>query len=380
MTGSHAADPRLQRDRALGAIASALFSLALGVVSLIVPLLALQAGLDAIQVGLLVALSAMSQLITRSLMGALMRRVPDKVLVIAAAGLIASSSALLALSTSLASFIVAQVLLGSSRASFFTGNQTHAIRVSTSSVRGMTVVNLAGSAGALLGPAIAGLLAGESAKVALWGGTGIALACVIPAAMLVRLPPFTGTSREAGRIWRRPGVGIACWGGAASGTWRGALDSYVPVALALAGHSVPTIGALVSLANGAAVVGSGVAGWTRKLGMRGSLVSGVVSTAAGIMVIGAVAPSVFIVAAALMLSGLGAGLLQTIAPAFAADGVGREERGDAVASVGLFRASALFAAPSGMAAVVLVAPISIAFAITGVAIAIPALIPRERRR
>lgn len=373
-------DPRgYRKDRILGGVASGLFSVALGIVSVAVPLLALSTGYDATQVGILVALSAVSQLLTRSMMARMMRRLPDKFFVVSAAALIAVSSGMLALSTTIFAFLAAQLLQGAARAFFFTGNQTHAVRVSSSAVKGLTTVNLAGGVGALLGPALAGLLAESSAQTALAVAVVLGAVTAIPAWLLLRLPPFDEDERGSGRIFRRPGVGSACWAGATSGSWRGLLDSYVPVALALAGQSASTIGLLVSVANGAALIGSGLAGWVRRAGVHGSLVIGILATGVGTAFLGAVAGSMIAAACALAISGFGAGLLQTIGPATATEAVHPEERGDAIASVGLFRASALFGAPLGMAGMVLIAPVSVAFLVVGALVSVPMFLAWPKR-
>ena len=311
-------------------------------------------------------------------MGALMRKLPDKFFVISAAVFISVSSGLIAVSTTVLAFVIAQALQGVARAFFFTGNQTHAVRVSTSAVRGLTTVNLAGGLGALLGPAVAGLLSEHSAQLALAVGVGTGGLTLVPAAFLLRLAPFAGAHRQPGRIWRRPGVGTACWGGMTSGTWKGLLDSYVPVALALAAQSASTIGILISIANAAALLGSGLAGWVRRLGIRRSLLIGIVATGIGSAAFGALADQPVAAAAALIVSGLGAGLLQTIGPATATEAVHPEERGDAIASVGLFRASALFVAPLGMAGMVLSAPVSVAFVVAGALVSLPLLLARPQ--
>lgn len=196
---------------------------------------------------------------------------------------------------------------------------------------------------------------------------------------MVRLPPFGTVQKLAGRIWRRPGVGTACWTGATFGTWRGLLDSYVPVALALTTQSTSTIGILISVANTAALMGSGLAGWVRPAGVRTSLLIGIFATGLGTAALGPLAGVVLATGCTLVVSGLGAGLLQTLGPATATQAVVYQEQGDAIASVGLFRASALFGAPLGMAAMVLVAPVGMAFNVVGLLVTLPVAVPTRAR-
>jgi hypothetical protein len=86
-------------------------------------------------------------------------------------------------------------------------------------------------------------------------------------------------------------------------------------------------------------------------------------------------------AAALAVSGLGAGILQTVGPAIAADEVAAEERGDALALTGTYRAAALFLAPIGMAGLLLFIPLTASLIAAGLLITAPAAVPwRPRRR
>ncbi len=131
-----------------------------------------------------------------------------------------------------------------------------------------------------------------------------------------------------------------------AGAWRGLLSSYVPVALDAARQPASTIGVLVSVANGASVVGSAVVARACYRRMVRAFVFATLATgvATGLVALAADAP--WAAAALLAVSGLGAGALQTVGPAIAADSVHREERGEAIAAAGTFRAAALFAAPA----------------------------------
>ncbi|MCO4264589.1 MFS transporter [Pseudarthrobacter sp. MDT3-26] len=363
-------------DRALSIGATVLFSFALGTLGVVVPLLAIGVGYSAPEVGLMVALAAVSQLVTRLFMGALMRRVPDKAFLVGSAVMIAVSCVLLALSDALVIFAVSQLVQGSARALFWTSSQTHAVRMSATSVGGLTAVNLAAGVGALLGPALAGYLWEASAALPLVVAAAAGAAAAITAALLVRLPLFapekSAGGMKAGRLWRRPGVGAACWMNAGAGAWKSLLDSYVPVALSLAGQSVAVIGILISIANTAVLAGSAAGSWLRRKGVRASLVTGLLATGAGLAAAGPLAGVAAAAAVALVISGIGAGILQTVGPAIAVDEVHPEERGDVLALTGTVRASALFFTPFGMALLVTVAPVAAALLAAGVVITLPA--------
>ncbi len=273
------------RDVAASAAGAVVYSLALAVASVALPLLALRAGWSAFGVGALTAVSAVSQMATRMVLGAVMRRYADWTLVAASGVLLAASCGLAALSAAAVPFVLAQLVQGVSRACFWTGTQTHVVRGEGTSASALATVNLMASVGLLAGPALAGLLSERTPVLALAVGAVIALAAVVPTLLLDRLPPFVQPDdRPPGRLWRRPGVDIGCWGGVTAGAWRGLLGSYVPVALDAARQSPSTIGVLVSVANGAALVGSAAAGrvpvrWTRSTVLSSMVVTGAATAA-----------------------------------------------------------------------------------------------------
>ncbi|MDP9417203.1 MAG: MFS transporter, partial [Actinomycetota bacterium] len=184
--------------------------------------------------------------------------------------------------------------------------------------------------------------------------------------------------RPPGRIWRRPGVDAGCWAGVTAGAWRGLLSSYVPVALESARQSASTIGALVAVANAASLVGAAASGRVRGRWSRRVLLTGIVAAGLATALTGAVAGHVALSATVLALSGVAAGALQVLGPAIAAESVHEEERGDAIAVSGTFRAAALFVAPLAVAGLVVVVPLAPAVAVVGAAMTIPAVALRRR--
>lgn len=356
-----------------------MFAFALGVATVALPLIALDAGYSGGQVGVLTACSAISQMAARTVLGRVMRHVADRSLVTVAACLLALSTGALTLSTALVPFVVAELVQGAARACFWTGSQTHVVRGAGSAVSALAAVNFVSSIGLLAGPAAAGVLLEQGSRLTLLVATGAAVAAVPVTLLLDRLPPFTvPVDRPPGRLWRRPGVDAGCWAGVSAGAWRGLVSSFVPVALRQAGQASSTIGLLVSVANGAAVAGAGVVGRVSRESVWKAFAAGTIATGAGTAAFAAVAGSVPLAAAALALSGLGAGALQTIGPAVATDAVHPEERGEAIAVAGTFRAGALFAAPLGVAALILAVPLTAAMTLAGALITVPVLAVRRR--
>jgi MFS family permease len=362
------------RDVVASAGGAGVYSLALGVASVGLPLLALRAGYSATEIGALTALSAVAQMVTRMFLGPAMRRWPDWTLIAGAGLLLAVSSGTVALSASVVPFALAQLLQGMSRACFWTGSQTHVVRGSGRAAGALATMNFVSGIGLLVGPVLAGVLSEISPSTALAVAAAVALLGVVPTFLLDRLPPFSPPDdRPAGRIWRRPGVDIGCWAGVTAGGWRGLLTSYVPVALDSARQSSSTIGALVAAANGASLVGSGLAARVPHSWSGRTVLGGIVVTGLATALTAAVAGNAVLAAAVLVLSGLAAGAIQVLGQATAAESVHPEERGDAIAASGTFRAAALFAAPLAVAGLVVVVPLGPAVALVGAAMTAPAL-------
>lgn len=368
----------LRGDRRLSVIATVLFCTALGMAGVATPLAALHVGISTTAIGILVALAGVSQMAARLCMGPLLRRFPDKRFVVLASVALAASCALLVVNSAVWAFTVSQLLQGFARALFWTGSQTHAVRTWPSAVGGLGVLNVANGAGSLVGPALAGILAAQSLQFSLLVAAIVGALSVVPAALLARLRPFQSTPKAdrvgARRMWRRPGVDAGCAMTAGGGAWRGLMNSYVPVILADAGQAAPVIGALVTVANVAALLGSAISKRVQPLGVRAAVLLGLIPAGVGIALTGVLPQAFVVVAAALFVAGLGAGILQTVGPALAADSVAPEERGDAIASNGTFRAATLLIAPLGVGAIVLVLPIGAALGIAGALMLLPAAV------
>jgi hypothetical protein len=351
------------------------FTFALGTGMLVLPLLALAAGYDAIAVGLLTAVAAISQVGLRLLLPWLLGRFADRDLIATACLMIASSYAVLIATQELVPFIVAQLLQGGARAMFWTSSQTHAVRGSGSSVKSLARVQLVGNVGTLSGPPIAGIAAVASLQAALGLGASIALVGAVFSRAMADLAPFDRQRRVGEpRIWRRPGVDVACWAGFTAGGWRAMLGSYVPVVLASAGLSPSITGGLLALADGASIAVAAVLVRHSPRNMRRAVDVGVLVCCLGLGLVSVVASEPAIVGLFIAIGGAGSGVLTTIGPALASDSVRPDERGDAIAAAGTFRAAALFATPAGVAAGLAWVPLPVGLAIAAVGLAAPAVI------
>jgi hypothetical protein len=370
----------VRRDTTAAASGALLFSFVLGLTSVAVPILALRSGYSVIGIGILTAVSALSQFGIRIFMSRLLRSVPDWQMIGASGLFLAGSCGVLAASSEVVPFAVSQALLGVARAFFWTASQTHAVRGPGTAVGALATVNLIAAVGTLAGPAFAGMLMAGSAQSALWMGAVVALVGTVPSLFLDRLPPFAPViDRPPGRIWRRPGVIAGSWASVTAGAWRGLLSSYIPVVLDLARQPTSTIGILFSLANGASMAGTVIVGRLRKSWVPRSFVLGMLAVGLGTAFTGVAAHVTWQAAIALAVSGCGAGVLQVVGTAVASETVHPEERGEAISATGMFRAVALFVTPIAGAGLVALMPLAGVFAVLGVCLTLPAVYgPRLR--
>lgn len=371
---------RFRFEDLYGGTSGALFSFAMGLSAVAIPLYALQSGFGGGQVGVLVALSACAQLASRTVIGALMRRWADKYFVVGAALLMSFSCLVLTLSDGLLVFVVSQLAQGAARGFFWTGSQTHAVRTSPSSIAAIGRINLLSGIGQILGPFAAGPLIDHlSARWALGCGASLGLLAVVPAMALARLEPLKPAKKRRGSLagaWQQPGLGLASWAGATAGGWRAMMNSYVTVVLNASGHSGGVVGVVAGIANATSILGTGAAGRIKSDRLRPYLVGGILVTGVGLALFGLLHGQLVAAAVALAVAGLAAGLLQTAGPALASEAVSHDERGEALATAGTYRSAALLFAPLGVAGLLAVMTASGAVAVLGVVMAGPVLLLR----
>nr|WP_281370339.1 MFS transporter [Microbacterium pseudoresistens] len=359
-----------------------MFSVSLGMATVIVPLLATAAGYQLGVVGFLIGVSAITQIVARAGMGVLMDRFSTRTFILASLLLLAASCAVLAASDALWAFIVSQLLQGAGRAYFFTGTQTHVVRGTRPAVSALAIMNVTNGIGLLVGPLLAGFIGDSSLILALVVAAAIAGVAILTCVFLVRYEPFVKQQPIEGevkpsRMWRRSGVMTAGWMGAVAGAWRGILNSYLPLLITQAGHSIPVAGAMMTLANLAALGGSAVATPVRRLGIPISTVLGTALVSLGTAAMALSTANFVWSGIFLAISGIGAGVLQTLGPALGAESVDPQERGRSIAAIGTFRAISLLITPMGIGALVFVLPsAAVATAVVAVAVAVPAMVMR----
>lgn len=365
-------------------VGGALFSFAMGLSAVAIPLLALDRGFSAGQVGVFVAGSASAQLGIRSVMGALMRRIPDRHFVTLAGLLMAASCLALLCSTAWWVFALSQIAQGSARGFFWTGSQTHVVRTSPSAVRAIAKINLTSGIGQIAGPFVAGPLIQHFSLLTALGVAGaVAAGVLVPSTLMVRLEPLRPAKRDrraAMAVWRQPDLGLASWAGATAGAWRSMMNSFVPIVLQQAAYGPQAIGVVTGIANATSIGGGASAGLVKGHRLRAALIGGIAVTGVGLAAFGWLAGHVAVATAALAVSGVGAGLLQTMGPALATEAVSAEERGEAIATAGTYRAAALLGAPLCVSGLVVALAAPAAVAVLGLVLAGPVVIMRRQGR
>jgi hypothetical protein len=327
------------------------FATALGATTVIYPLLAIHAGFAPAVIGVFTAVSATAQLLTRFWLPWLLTRIPDRLLIVAAGLMIATSAGVLLLSTAAVAFVLAQIAQGGARALFWTASQTHAVRTPGSAVRRLAQVHVASNIGSLTGPAAAGSIAVFSFAWALGVAVTGALAAAAAATLMVHRPPYVRDARAERRgLWWRKDLSLGYWTSFTAGGWRGMVESFVPVVLSGAGLSAGVIGWLIAMAEGAQLLVSAWLARARESSLRKLVRLAALAVLAGIILVPIVASSPLLAALALVLGGLGAGMATTIGPAIANSFASPSEQGTALAVGGAYRAAARMATPGAVAA------------------------------
>ena len=371
-------DVRGDRPIALGVAFG--FALSLGIATVAIPLVALGAGYQPAAIGFLAATAALAQLATRLTLPWLLGRFPDRALIGLSALLMLSAFGLLLASTALPVFLAAQLCSGCARAIFWTSSQTHAIRSGGSQVRRLVDLNLAGNAGTLTGPALAGVLATFGLPVALAGAAIPAALAALASPLIAAYPPYD-RRRSAGtfRLLRRDGVDVACWANFVAGTWWSMIGSYVPVVLVGAGLGTVLIGWLVTLSEGAGALTLLAIRRASPMRIRPLVRAGAFAEMAALAAIALAPPALLAYAAVLIAGGIAAGTVTTLAPALVTSVAEDHEHGDALALSGTFRSFALLGAPASVGALLSFAALPVALVAVAVTAAIPgALLGRAR--
>jgi hypothetical protein len=367
-------------DRPIALTVAFGFALSLGIAVVAIPLVALDAGYEPATIGFLAAVAAGSQLATRFTLPWLLGRYADRLLITLAGGLMLGGFGLLLVTQELPGFVAAQALMGASRALFWTSSQTHALRSGGSPVKRLVDLNLAGNAGTLTGPVLAGALATIGLPVALAGAALAVSITLLGAPLMQAFAPYD--RRKSGgalRLMRLEGVDMACWANVVGGVWWAMIGSYVPVILVGAGLVPSVIGLLVTLSEGAGAAMLVVLRRTPVARVPRIVRTGAFAEMLALAGIALAPHHVLAYAPLLILGGSAAGCVTGLAPALVALAAGEQEHGDALALSGTFRSLALLGAPAIVGASLAVVALPVAMVGIAAAAAAPGVVLAGRR-
>jgi MFS family permease len=356
------------------------FALSLGIATVAIPLLALSSGYDPAAVGFLVAGAAGSQLATRLALPWLLGRFTDRSLIVVSVALMLGAFGLLSISVALPAFIAAQLAQGAGRAIFWTAGQTHVIRSSGSTVHRLVDFNLAGNAGTITGPLLAGFLATSAISLAIAGAAVAAGLALVLSPALASYPAFDRhQSAGTARLLRRDGVDVAVWATFVAGTWWSMLGSYVPVLAVGAGLGPTDVGLLVSLSEGAGAVAMLVLRWLSPARIQPIVRAAPLIEMVALGGIALAPPLLPVYAVLVMAAGAAGGAVTVLAPALVTQTASPHEHGDAIALTGTSRAIALLGAPAAVGALLSIIALPVALLAVAAVNVVPGLALRRVR-
>jgi len=155
--------------------------------------------------------------------------------------------------------------------------------------------------------------------------------------------------------------------------------SLVPAALEAAGQPRQIIGVLMMISEGTALAISAAMVRFRVPDVPLTIQLAVVMITAALVSFPIVASNAVTAALAMALGGLGSGLLMNLGPALATMSVGPEERGEAIAVAGTFRAAALLVTPGAAAVAISVVTLPVGMVVAGLVIGIPPIVAALHR-
>lgn len=360
------AQPQVQLDRrtesrAILLIYTAAFSyqLTLGLIQVLVPLYALHLGYDLTLLGVIVASQAVFGLMLRLFAGAIADQFGERWVLWASFVTMVTGMVLFVLSGVFWMLILAQSFVGYSRATYWTATQSYVSRINperTGEVFGR--LNGSGNTGGVIGAFLSGVLVTTLGYGAAFSFTGaIALAGFLGS---IALPPLTARSTRRGfraplgqipGIARHRGMGLAGFAAFSASTAM-ILPSvlFIPYLREL-DYSEAVTGGMQALSVGSSIAIGIVFGHVLgRLGRRWTYTIGLVM--AGVTVLGlSVGAGAYATLVPLMLLyGLFRAALSILYPISGSDHSAADQRGMAMAYVGLYWGTAQLVVPVGFGA------------------------------
>ncbi len=310
---------------------------------------ALDLGAGPLELGILASSFAALSVMCVIPIGRLLDIVGERPLTLAGVAVLASSAAMMVRATAIWQVALGLAVLGLGQTTAVIANQASVARMEygTSADSRYGTFSAATSIGQLLGPAVAGTVAGMSAAApnidaALLVAAGVS-ALGLVTAFFVRLAPrpaphTRGSDRERGvktsealkSIRATPGIGRALLVSMTVLSSIDVLTAYLPALGESRGLGVQTVGLLLSVRAAASLASRiGMGTIVAKLGRKRALMGSVLVPAAALTAL-PFAPSAWFMAALLAFVGLGLGLGQPITLSWIATSVPQHVRGTAL--------------------------------------------------
>ncbi len=335
------------------------YQITLGLIQVLVPLYALHLGYDLTTLGVIVASQAVFGLMLRLFAGAIADQFGERWVLWASFITMFTGMAFFVLSGAFWMLVLGQSFVGYSRATYWTATQSYASRINperSGEIYGR--INGFGNAGGLIGAFLSGALIAALGYSSAFAITGVIAAAGFAGSLA--LPPLTARSARRGfraplahipGIARHRGMGLGGFAAFAASTsmiLSGVL--FIPYLDEL-GYSETVTGGMQAVSVGGSVaVGMVFGRILERVGRRWSYTTALLLS--GVTVFGvSVGAGAFAPLAALMLCyGLFRAALGILYPLAAADHSAPEQRGMAMAYVGLYWGTAQIAVPLGFGA------------------------------
>ncbi|MEX2599190.1 MAG: MFS transporter [Dehalococcoidia bacterium] len=334
---------------------SSAFSLILGILTLLVPFYLLELGYSFGQLGIIISAQGVFQVGLRLFGGVMADRVGERWVILASFGSLLAGALLMALAPALAAIIVAQLLIGAARSVYWTASQSYGSRILEGGA-GKFLGRFFGfsSAGQMVGSFIGGWIAGYAlfafgfGVCAALAGLSILLTFVMP-----ELP--RRMARTIKQILKPvPSVFLSRWTLLPAICAFGAslsmalLGSLIPAYLRVdVGYAESTIGAFrVIHGIGAVLIGFGFSMVLARLGQK-AFYAGIVAGNGGFIILMVLSGDVIWLTGLVM---FGAGIAfnagRVLYAVMTAEGSNPDQRGVAMAVVGIYWASAQLIGPA----------------------------------
>lgn len=357
MTAEYQLDSRAeQRATLLIYLASFSYQITLGTTTVLIPLYALHLGYDIAEIGIIVASQAVFGLMLRLSAGAISDRFGERWVLWASFLTMVVGALVVAWSGAFLALILGQTFIGFSRATYWTSTQSYASRISVArSGHVLGRINGTGNAGTLIGTFASGIMAetiGYSAGfvvTAVVGAAGFAGSLALP--VLPRAAAkrgFREPFRRIPGIARHRGMGLAAFAAFVASSSMGlSAVLFVPY-FSEVGHDETTIGGMRTiLAVGSVAIGIVFGSVLARVGRRNMYTVALVAQSGVLLLISVGADAVWSLAAIMVLYGWFHSTLGVLYPLSAADHSAREQRGMAMAHVGLYWGTAQVVVPAG---------------------------------